>query len=221
MAIRKKPAEQNGMTEGAPKTGMDPQIEKQNQPKKEVEHYSKVKFGALTYDHAKQWRGENPVDDKNISSVTTNALMSEVTKGDIREMRRRQNYLKGVKQVMPDGKLDDVKVSIPFVKITKDDVAEYRRTHPRHVEWLNRLNRAAVENVVTMRRMKSSLRLNGKFMQGIIAKVEKENHALIEKIREKNANVIEPFRSIRTNKEIQAAVSGNMPVADVDASIRF
>ncbi len=210
MAVRKKAAKQDDMSDESPKTGTEPQGERQNRPGKEVEHYSKVKFGELTYDHAKQWRNENPVDDRNISSVTTNALMGELTRGDIREMRRRQNYLKGVKQAMPDGSPGDVKASIPFAKITKDDVAEYRRTHPRHVEWLNRLNRAAVENVVSMRRMKASLRLNGRFMQEIIAKVEKENHALIEKIRERNANVIEPFRSIRTNREIQAAAGAGV-----------
>lgn len=203
MAIRRKAANQNGMAEETPKTNMEPQGEKTNQPKKELEHYSKVKFNELTYDHARQWRSENPVDDKNISSVTTNALMGEVTRGDISEMRRRQNYLKGVKRVMPDCSLADVKVNIPFGKITKDDIAEYRRTHPRHMEWLNRLNRGALENVVTMRRMKTSMRLNGRFMQDIIAKVEKENHGIIENIRQKHANVIEPFRSIRINREVR------------------
>jgi hypothetical protein len=203
MAIRRKAANQDGTAVETPKADAEVKSENINQPKKEIGHYSKVKFNELTYDHARQWRSENPVDDKNISSVTTSALMCEVTRGDISETRRRRNYLNGVKKVMPDGELENVKVNMPFGRITMEDVLEYRRTHPRHVEWLNRLNRGALENVVAMRRMKSSLRLNGRLMQDIIAKVEKENHGIIENIRQKHANVIEPFRSIRINSEVR------------------
>lgn len=193
-----------------------------------------------------EWRKSNPVDDLDIRSVSTKALMDEITKGDIRDSRRKNNIVKTVDEMLNRPEYSNLKTemekqfsSLPEAekvfktrgamievaknegasinkhstgKITKQDVEDYRKANPRHVEWLNSLDRNALEGIVALNRQKAQRRLNNPYMKSVAEKMTQEFPELVKNIKEKYSNLIEPFRTKRTNQAIiaEAHAKGNI-----------
>lgn len=102
--------------------------EKENQRKTEnkprvIEHYTKVGISHLSYDHAAQWRKENPVDDMDIAGKTDDALKNEITRNDIRESRRRSNFARTFEHLLESPEFSDLKTQLEkcYASLPVDD----------------------------------------------------------------------------------------------------
>ncbi len=103
--------------------------EKENQRKpvdkpRVIEHYTKVGLSHLSYDHAAQWRKENPVDDMDISGKTDDALRNEITRNDIRDSRRRSNFARTFEHLLESPEFSDLKTQLEkcYASLPVDDM---------------------------------------------------------------------------------------------------